>query len=188
MTKSVRWVKSLLGFGSSNNKDQDEPMTEGDDPEPSPTTRNPENCDNNPGVPISSDSESEEEMEQSPDTTGDMDQSLDTSRHGVKAAPMFSVNNWDIGHMWISIFIVLFTSHGIQSSTTPEFGVLHQFTAYDCERPLSVEALQLPSHCLNHKTDDNITDPKTNLTLTDNQPYQLLQKATYHEFDAHVCK
>ena len=27
-----------------------------------------------------------------------------------------------------------------------------------------------------------------NLMLTDNQPYQLLQKATYHEFDAHMCK
>ena len=109
-------------------------------------------------------------------------------RHGVKAAPMFPVNKGGIGHMWISIFMVLFTSHGIQSSTTPEFGVLHQFTAYDCERPLSVEAFQLPSHCLDHKTDDDIIDPKTNLTLTDNQPYQLLQKATYHEFDAHVCK
>ena len=79
VTKSVRWVKSLLGFGSDNDKDHDEPMTEGDDPEQSPTTGNPGDCDNNPGVPISSDSESEEEMEQSPDTTRDMDQSLDTS-------------------------------------------------------------------------------------------------------------
>ena len=64
---------------------------------------------------------------------------------------------------------------------------MHQFTAYDCERPLSVEALQLPSHCLDHKTDDNTDKLLTNLTLTDNKPYKLLQKATYHEFDAHVC-
>ena len=101
---------------------------------------------------------------------------------------MFSVNNWDIGHVWIAFFIMIYTFHGVHSSPTPEFRVLHQFTAYDCERPLSVEALQLPSHCLDHKTDNDITDTKTNLTLTDNQPYQLLQKATYHEFDAHVCK
>ena len=80
VTKSVQWVKSLLGLGSNNNKDRGEPMTEGDDPELSPTTtRDEEGCDQDPGVSLSSDSESEEEMEQSPDTTGDMEQSPDTT-------------------------------------------------------------------------------------------------------------
>ena len=101
---------------------------------------------------------------------------------------MFQVNNWNIKHLWIPIFIMIYMLHGVHSLPTPEFGVLHQFTAYDCERPTSVEALKLPSHCLTHKTDNDTTDTKTNLTLTDNQPYQLLQKATYHEFDAHMCK
>ena len=89
--------------------------------------------------------------------------------------------------MWISLLITIFTINGIQATATPEFGVMHQFTAYDCERPLSMEALQLPSHCLDHKTDDNTDKLQTNLTLTDNKPYRLLQKATYHEFDAYVC-
>ena len=100
----------------------------------------------------------------------------------MRTAPMFPVN------MWISIFIMAFTINGIQTLATPEFRVLHQFTAYDCKRPLSVDALQLPSHCLDHKTNDDTTDPQTNLTMTDNKSYQLLQKATYHEFDAYMCK
>ena len=99
----------------------------------------------------------------------------------MRAAPTFPAG------MWISLFITIFTINGIQASATPEFGVMHQFTAYDCERPLSVEALQLPSHCLDHKTDDNTDNLQTNLTMTDNKPYRLLQKATYHEFDAYVC-
>ena len=74
VTKSVQWVKSLLGLNPSNNKDQGDPMTEGDNPEPSPTmTKAEEGRDLNPGISLSSDSDSEEEMDQSPDTTGDME-------------------------------------------------------------------------------------------------------------------
>ena len=90
-------------------------------------------------------------------------------------------------HLWLPVLIAIYLLHGIHSLPTPEFGVFHQFTAYDCERPTAVEALKLPSHCLAHKTNDDKHDTKTNLTMTDNQPYQLLQKVTYHEFDAHMC-
>ena len=81
VTKSVRWVKSLLGFSSASSKEKEEPMTEGDTPLQSTPTTTPGNSDNNPEVPIDVDSssDSEEEMEQSPDTSKEMEQSLDTS-------------------------------------------------------------------------------------------------------------
>ena len=63
----------------------------------------------------------------------------------------------------------------------------HQFTAYDCEHPSSVQALKLPSHCLNNNHKQDSTQTTDNLTITDNQPYELLQKVTYHEFEAHMC-
>ena len=102
--------------------------------------------------------------------------------------PTFPVIDWEIKRLRVPVFIAIYTLHGVYSLPTPEFGVLHQFTTYDCERPTTVKALKLPSHCLAHKTDDDKPDTKTNLTLTDNQPYQLLQRATYHEFDTHMCK
>ena len=109
-------------------------------------------------------------------------------RQGITMVLTFPVSSWEIKRLWVPVFIMIYTLHRVHSLPTPEFGVLHQFTTYDCERPTAVEALKLPSHCLAHKMDDDKPDTKTNLTLTDNQPYQLLQKATYHEFDAHMCK
>ena len=76
---------------------------------------------------------------------------------------------------------------GVRSVPGPKFGVCHRFTAYDCEHPILVQALKLPNHCLTQKTMDDTTNQTTDLTTTDNEPYQLLQKATYHEFEAHRC-
>ena len=73
------------------------------------------------------------------------------------------------------------------ASPGKEFGLHHRFTAYDCEHPTTVQALKLPAHCLTRKTDsDNTNQTITPLTL-DKDPYKLLQKATYYEFDAHQC-
>ena len=72
VTKSVQWMKSLLGLNPSNNKDQGDPMTEGDNPKIPPTTTWMEEDHNlDPGLYLSSDSESEEKMDQSPATTED---------------------------------------------------------------------------------------------------------------------
>ena len=65
--------------------------------------------------------------------------------------------------------------------------MLHQFTTYDCERPTSIQALKLASHCLNRNHNNDLTDTLKDLTVTDTQPYQLLQKVTYHKFEAHMC-
>ena len=81
VTKSVRWVKSLLGLSSANSKEKEEPMTEEDTPTQAAPTTGLGNNDNQPEVPIDVDSssDSEEEMEQSPDVSKEMEQSLDTS-------------------------------------------------------------------------------------------------------------
>ena len=67
-------MKALLGFNPSNDKDQGDPMIEGDDPEiPTTTTWMEEEHDLDPGLYLSSDSESEEKTDHSPATTEDMD-------------------------------------------------------------------------------------------------------------------
>ena len=76
---------------------------------------------------------------------------------------------------------------GVRSVPGPEFGVHHRFTAYDCEHPTSVQALKLPMYCLTQKTKDDTTNQTTDLTTTDKDLYQLLQKATYPKFEAHQC-
>ena len=76
---------------------------------------------------------------------------------------------------------------GVCSAPGPEFGVHHQLTAYDCEHPTLVQALKLPMYCLTQKTKDDTTNQTTDLTTTDKDLYQLLQRATYHEFEAHQC-
>ena len=68
-----------------------------------------------------------------------------------------------------------------------EFGLHHRFTAYDCEHPTMVQALKLPAHCPTRKTDNDNTNQTNNLITIDKDPYKLLQKATYYEFDAHQC-
>ena len=94
---------------------------------------------------------------------------------------------WQTKYVWIPMILVVGVLGGVYSVPVPEFGVLHQFTAYDCEHPISVQALKLPNHCLAQKTTDDSTDQTTDLTMTDDEPYQLLQKAAYHEFEAHRC-
>ena len=94
---------------------------------------------------------------------------------------------WQTKYVWTLIILAACVLGGVYSVPVPEFGVLHQFTAYDCERPILVQALKLPSHCLAQKTMDDSTDPTTDLTMTDDKSYQLLQKAAYHEFEAHRC-
>ena len=68
-----------------------------------------------------------------------------------------------------------------------EFGLNHRFTAYDCDHPTTVQALKLPAHCLTPKTDTGSLNQTTNLLTRDKDPYKILQKATYYEFDAHQC-
>ena len=68
-----------------------------------------------------------------------------------------------------------------------EFGLNHRFTAYDCDHPTTVQALKLPAHCLTRKTDNDNINQTTDLLTRDKDPYKILQKATYHEFDAHQC-
>ena len=76
---------------------------------------------------------------------------------------------------------------GVRSAPGPKFGVHHRFTIYYCEHPTSVHALKLPTYCLTQKTKDDTTNQTTDLTMTDKDLYQLLQRATYHEFEAHQC-
>ena len=55
-------------------------------------------------------------------------------------------------YFWILAIILTILLHGTYAPHLPKsLGVLHQFTSYDCERPTSVQALKLPSHCLNKK-------------------------------------
>ena len=74
-----------------------------------------------------------------------------------------------------------------QSKSGEEFGLNHRFTAYDCDHPTTVQALKLPAHCLTPKTDRDSVNQTTNLLTHDKDLYQILQKATYYEFDAHQC-
>ena len=94
---------------------------------------------------------------------------------------------WQTKYVWILIILTACVLGGVYSIPVPKFGVLHQFTAYNCEHLISVQALKLPSHCLAQKPKDDSTDQVTDLTMTDDEPYQLLQKAAYHEFEAHRC-
>ncbi len=73
------------------------------------------------------------------------------------------------------------------SRTGEEFGLNHRFTAYDCDHPTAVQALQLPEHCLTPKTDKDDANQTMKLLTQDKDRYQILQKATYYEFDAHQC-
>ena len=99
-------------------------------------------------------------------------------------------------YSWILILLVIGMFSGVRSApsqsmkhSTPgqEFGVHHCFTAYDCEHPTAVQALKLPAYCITRKTDTDHTNQTINPLTIDKDPYQLLQKATYHEFDAHQC-
>ena len=74
-----------------------------------------------------------------------------------------------------------------RSKSGEEFGLNHGFTAYDCDHPTTVQALKLPAHCLTPKTDTDSFNQTTNLLTHDKDLYQILQKATYYEFDAHQC-
>ena len=73
------------------------------------------------------------------------------------------------------------------SRTGEEFGLNHRFTAYDCDHPTAVQALRLPEYCLTQKTDKNDANQTMKLLTQDKDRYQILQKATYYEFDAHQC-
>ena len=73
------------------------------------------------------------------------------------------------------------------SRTGEEFGLNHRFTAYDCDHPTAVQALKLPAHCLTPKIDKDDANQTTKLLTQDKDRYQILQKATYYEFDAHQC-
>ena len=75
----------------------------------------------------------------------------------------------------------------LRSQTGEEFAINHRFTAYDCDHPSSVQAMRLPEHCLTSKTDTTDHNQTTHLLTTDKDPYHVLQKATYYEFDAHQC-
>ena len=106
-----------------------------------------------------------------------------------------SLNRWN-KYAWMLILLVmrmLSSAHSLPSLnpklTSPgkEFGLHHRFTAYDCEHPTTVQALKLPAHCLMRKTDNDNTNQTTNPLTIDKDPYKLLQKATYYEFDAHQC-
>ena len=46
---------------------------------------------------------------------------------------------------------------------------------------------RLPEYCITRKTKNDQTNQTTDFITTDKDPYQLLQKATYHEFEAHQC-
>ena len=104
--------------------------------------------------------------------------------------------SWWTKYTWILIILMIGVFGGVHSApglggvrSAPghEFGVHHRFTAYDCEHPTAVQALRLPMYCITQKTTDDATNQTTDLTMTDKDPYQLLQKATYHEFEAHQC-
>ena len=91
---------------------------------------------------------------------------------------------------------MIITSNGAQARPTPnlrssrtgeEFGLNHRFTAYDCDHPTAVQALKLPEHCLTTKTDKDDVNQTMKLLTQDKDRYQILQKATYYEFDAHQC-
>ena len=96
--------------------------------------------------------------------------------------------------MWVMALIL--TSNCAQARPTPnlgpsrtgeEFGLNHRFTAYDCDHPTAVQALRLPEYCLTQKTDKNDANQTMKLLTQDKDRYQILQKATYYEFDAHQC-
>ena len=106
-----------------------------------------------------------------------------------------SLNRWN-KHAWMLILLVMGMLSSVQARpsvnprlTNPgkEFALNHRFTAYDCEHPTTVQALKLPAHCLTRKTDNDNINQTTNLLTTDKDPYKILQKATYYEFDAHQC-
>ena len=94
------------------------------------------------------------------------------------------------------VIAMMLTSNCAQARPTPnlrpsrtgeEFGLNHRFTAYDCDHPTAVQALQLPGHCLTPKTDKDDANQTMKLLTQDKDRYQILQKATYYEFDAHQC-
>ena len=96
----------------------------------------------------------------------------------------------------ILAIIMIITPNRVQARPTPnlrpstsgeEFGLNHRFTAYDCDHPTAVQALKLPAHCLAPKTDKDNVNQTTKLLTHDKDRYQILQKATYYEFDAHQC-
>ena len=96
----------------------------------------------------------------------------------------------------ILAIIMIIASSRVQARPTPnlrpsrsgeEFGLNHRFTAYDCDHPTAVQALKLPAHCLAPKTDKDNVNQTTKLLTHDKDRYQILQKATYYEFDAHQC-
>ena len=64
---------------------------------------------------------------------------------GIRTVPTFPVNSWEIKHLWIPVFIMICTLHGVHSLPTPEFGVLHQFTAYDCNDQLQSRLSNSPA-------------------------------------------
>ena len=99
-------------------------------------------------------------------------------------------------YAWILILLVIGMFSSVRSipsqnpkhpSPGKEFGLHHRFTAYDCEHPTTVQALKLPAHCITRKTDSDNTNQTINPLTIDKDPYKLLQKATYYEFDAHQC-
>ena len=107
-----------------------------------------------------------------------------------------STYTWWTKYVWILIILMIGVLSGVRSSPGPggvcsapgpEFGVHHRFTAYDCEHPTSVQALKLPRYCLTQKTKDDTTNQTTDLITIDNNLYQLLQRVTYYEFEAHQC-
>ena len=104
-------------------------------------------------------------------------------------------NQWK-KYVWILILLVMGTLSIAQARPNmnpslnkpgEEFGLNHRFTAYDCDHPTAVQALKLPAHCLTLKTDNDNINQTTNLLTRDKDTYKILQKATYHEFDAHQC-
>ena len=99
-------------------------------------------------------------------------------------------------YSWILIILVIGMFSGVRSAPsqsmkhpTPgqEFGVHHRFTAYDCEHPTAVQALRLPEYCITQNTQSDQTNQTIDSLTINKDPYQLLQKATYHEFEAHQC-
>ena len=104
-------------------------------------------------------------------------------------------NHWK-KYGWTLIMLVMGTLSIVQARPNTnsrlnkpgeEFGLNHRFTAYDCDHPTAVQALKLPAHCLTLKTDNDNINQTTNLLTRDKDKYKILQKATYHEFDAHQC-
>ena len=99
-------------------------------------------------------------------------------------------------YSWILILLVIGMFSSVRSAPSQntkrskpgqEFGLHHRFTAYNCEHPTTVQALKLPAYYITRKTDNDHTNQTINPLTIDKDPYQLLQKATYYEFDAHQC-